>query len=93
MRALNAEEGIRPFSEFRADAGDLWAQVRRTHSAVVLTQRGQTSAVVLDLAEYRWLVNELDLLRDIDAASRELERGEELFPRAAKARVLARLWE
>ncbi|QQR75865.1 MAG: type II toxin-antitoxin system Phd/YefM family antitoxin [Holophagales bacterium] len=91
MRAFNVEEDIRPLSEFRADAAGLLARVRRTKRALVLTQRGHTSAVVLDPAEYQRLVDELDLLRDIHAASRELESGEGVSHRAAKARALARL--
>lgn len=92
-RAINVEEDIRQFSEFRADAAGLLAQVRCTMHVLVLTQRGHTSAVVLDPAVYQRLVDELELLRDIHAASRELERGEEVSQRAVKAQALARLWE
>lgn len=91
MRTLNVEEDIRPLSEFRADAAGLIAQVRRTKRALVLTQRGHTSAVVLDPSEYQRLVDELELLRDIHAATEQVDRGEAVSQRAAKARALAGL--
>lgn len=91
MRTINVEEDIRPLSEFRADAAGLLAQVRRTKRALVLTQRGHTSAVVLDASEYQRLVDELELLRDIHTATRELERGEGVPHRMAKSGALARL--
>jgi len=91
MKTINVEEDIRPLSEFRADAAGLLAKIRRTKRALVLTQRGHTSAVVLDASEYQRLVDELELLRDLHAASRQLERGEGVPQRAAKARAMARL--
>jgi prevent-host-death family protein len=91
MLTINVEEDIRPLSEFRADAAGLLAQVRRTKRALILTQRGHTSAVVLDASEYQRLVNELELLRDIHTAAQQLERGEGVSHRAAKSRALSRL--
>jgi antitoxin YefM len=91
MKPINVEEDIRPLSEFRADAAGLLAQVRRTKRALVLTQRGHTSAVVLDASEYQRLVDELELLRDIDAATGQLARGEGVSQRRAQARALARV--
>lgn len=91
MRSINVEEDIRPLSEFRADAAGLLAQVRRTKRALVLTQRGHTSAVVLDASEYQRLIDELELLRDVHAATEQLERGEGVAHRAAKVRALANL--
>jgi len=91
MRTLNVEEDIRPLSEFRADAAGLLAQVRRTKRALVLTQRGHTSAVVLDPSEYQRLVNELELLRDLHTAAQQLDRGEGSPHQSAKTLALARL--
>ncbi len=91
MKPINVEEDIRPLSEFRADAAGMLAKLRRTKRALVLTQRGHTSAVVLEASEYQRLVDELELLRDLHAASRQLERGEGVPHRAARARALARL--
>ena len=91
MRSINIEEDIRPLSEFRADAAGLLARVRRTKRALVLTQRGHTSAVVLDVSEYQRLLDELELLRDVQAGLRQVEAGEGVPHTEAKKRALARL--
>ena len=91
MKTLNLEEDIRPLSEFRADAAGLLAGIRRSKRPLVLTQRGHTSAVVLDVSEYQRLVDELELLRDIRTAVRQLEAGEGVAHGEARRRALARL--
>ena len=91
MRSINIEEDIRPLSEFRADAAGLLARVRRTKRALVLTQRGHTAAVVLDVSEYQRLLDELELLRDVQTGLRQVEAGEGVSHTEAKKRALARL--
>jgi prevent-host-death family protein len=91
MAGLNLAEDIRPLSEFRADAAGFLERVRRTKRALVLTRRGRTSAVVLDVSEYQRLLDELDLLRDIHTALGQVERGQAVPHREAKRRALAKL--
>ena len=91
MRSLNLEEDIRPLSEFRADAAGLLAQVRRTKRALVLTQRGHTSAVVLDVSEYQRLVDELQPLRDVHASLGQIGAGAGVAQAQAKKLAVARL--
>src|SRR5262249_47739697 len=61
MISLNLEEDIRPLSEFRADAAAMIQKIRETGRALVLTQRGHSSAVVLAIREYQQLLDELEL--------------------------------
>jgi len=91
MPVINLEEDIRPLSEFRADAAGMLARVRQTKRVLVLTQRGHTSAVVLDVSEYQRLLDELEVLRDVHAALRQIEGGEGVPHGKAKRRALARL--
>ena len=91
MVTINLEEDIRPLSEFRADAAGFLERIRRTKRALVLTQRGHTSAVVLDVSEYQRILDELDLLRDVHTALRQIEQGEGVPHQEAKRRALARL--
>ena len=44
---------IRPVSEFRANAAELIDQVRESGRPLILTQRGHSAAVVLDVAALR----------------------------------------
>ncbi|HEX4960102.1 MAG TPA: type II toxin-antitoxin system Phd/YefM family antitoxin [Thermoanaerobaculia bacterium] len=91
MPRVNLERDIRPLSEFRADAAGMIQKVRETRRALVLTQRGHSSAVVLDIGEYQHLLDELDLLRDICTAARQLDEGQGVSHREAQSQALARL--
>ncbi|MEM7356215.1 MAG: type II toxin-antitoxin system Phd/YefM family antitoxin [Acidobacteriota bacterium] len=83
------DKDIRPLSEFRANAASLVQQVRETKRPLVLTQRGHSAAVVVDVAEFERLVDELELLRDIRLAERQLDQGQGIPHNEAKARVMA----
>ncbi|HEX3526660.1 MAG TPA: type II toxin-antitoxin system Phd/YefM family antitoxin [Thermoanaerobaculia bacterium] len=91
MISLNLEEDIRPLSEFRADAAALIQKIRETGRALVLTQRGHSSAVVLAIREYQQLLEELELLRDLQTAARQIEDGLGVPQEEAKRQALARL--
>jgi len=92
MISLNLEEDIRPLSEFRADAAAMSQKIRETGRALVLTQRGHSSAVVLAIREYQQLLDELELLRDLQTAARhQIEDGLGVPQEEARRQALARL--
>ncbi|MEM1041661.1 MAG: type II toxin-antitoxin system Phd/YefM family antitoxin [Bacteroidota bacterium] len=91
MSHIHPTQDIRSLSDFRANAASLIKHVRQTRRPLVLTQHGQGTAVVLDAHEYERLIDELDLLRDVQAAEADLAAGGGLGHEAAKAQVLARL--
>lgn len=91
MRRPNLTSDIKPVSEFRANAAELIEQVRNTRRPLVLTQRGHSAAVVLDVEEYESLLEELDLLRDIRTAEKEIRNGKGVSNREAKAQIRARV--
>lgn len=91
MRRPNLTSDIKPVSEFRANAAELIEQVRNTRRPLVLTQRGHSAAVVLDVEEYESLLEELDLLRDIRLAEKEIKSGKGVSNREAKALIRARV--
>jgi prevent-host-death family protein len=90
MRHPKIDRDIKPVSEFRANAAELIEQVRNTRRPLVLTQRGHSAAVVLDATDYAELVEELELLRDIRTAMKQVEAGEVLSNREAKAELRRR---
>jgi prevent-host-death family protein len=69
------DEDIRPVTEFRENAASLIRQVQQTKRALVLTQRGHSAAVLLDVGEYERMLGELELRREIEAAEREIAEG------------------
>jgi prevent-host-death family protein len=72
---MKPSRDIQPVTEFRANAAQFIEQVRTTGAPMFLTQHGQGAAVLLDIAAYEALVDELDLLRDVQTAERQLAGG------------------
>lgn len=91
MNRIHLGQDIRPLSEFRANAAALIKQLQTTRRPLVLTQRGHSAAVVLDVQEYERLLEEVELLRDVHAAEQELEAGGGLPHEEAKAQIRSRL--
>ena len=91
MTRIRLDQDIKPLSEFRANASALVRQLRVTRRPLVLTQRGHSAAVVLEVGEYEQLLEELALLRDVRTAERQLEEGQGIPQNEARAQVLARL--
>ncbi|MFQ5741668.1 MAG: type II toxin-antitoxin system Phd/YefM family antitoxin [Acidobacteriota bacterium] len=93
MRRIHLKEDIKPVTEFRANAATLIEQIRETKRALVLTQRGHSAAVVVDVGEYERMVEELELLRDIHAAEEQLTEGRGIGHGEARQQVLKALGE
>ena len=89
-RRLKLHTDIRPVSEFRANAAELIEQVKESGRPLVLTQRGHSAAVVLDVAEYERMVEEIELLSDVRTSIRQIDAGEGLSNRDAKAELRRR---
>jgi len=75
MRKLKPSRDIQPVTEFRANAAQFIEQVQATGQPVVLTQHGRSAAVLLDVASYEAMVDELALLRDIRTAEEQVASG------------------
>ena len=90
MARTHLAEDIQPLSAFRANAASSIGHLRRTKRALVLTQRGRSAAVVLDVAEYQNLIDELDTLRDVHRAARQLEAGKGIAHAIVKKSLLKR---
>ena len=91
MTRIHLQEDIRPLSEFRTHTAALLQQVRETKRALVLTQRGHSAAVVVDVVEYQRLMDELQLLRDIHLAEKQLAEGSGVSHQQARKQVLSDL--
>ena len=87
---INLETDVKPVSEFRANAAELIEQVRESGRPLVLTQRGKSAAVVLDVGGYESLLSEIELLRDVRTAVEQLDAGDGVTNRSAKAELRKR---
>lgn len=91
MRRIKLTEDIRPLSEFRANAAAMLRRIRESRRSLVLTQRGRSAAVVLDVGEYENLLEELELLRDIHRAEQQIAAGEGIPHEEAREQLRRRL--
>jgi len=86
---LNAD--VHPLSEFRSNSSRIIAQVHKTRRPVVITQHGKSSAVLLDVDEFERMVEKLELLDDIETASRQVEEGGGIADQQVRERVRSRI--
>jgi prevent-host-death family protein len=91
MPKLKPSEDIRPLSEFRANVAAVVEHLQDTKRPVILTQRGRSAAVLLDVETYENLLEEIALLRDVRTAEAEVAAGQGLAHQRAKAHLLARI--
>jgi antitoxin YefM len=64
--------------------------VKTSRRPLVLTQRGHSAAVVLDVAEYERMVEEIDLLSDVRTAMHQLQSGQAVSNRDANTELRKR---
>ena len=88
MQRIQLDEDIQPLSEFRANVALFIEKVRKTKRPLVITQRGKSAAVMMDVAEYEKLLEKLELLSDIQIAESQINRGEGVNHEDAKRKVL-----
>jgi len=90
-RHLRIATDIKPVSDFRANAAGMIEQVKTSGRPLVLTQRGESAAVLLDVAVYSELIEELELLSDLRTAMKQVDEGQVVSNREAKAELRKRL--
>jgi prevent-host-death family protein len=90
MRRSKLDTDVKPVSEFRANAAELLEHVKTSGRPLVLTQRGHSAAVVLDVVAYEGMVEEIEMLRDVRTAVKQIDAGKGLTNREAKAELRRR---
>lgn len=91
MSRIQLDEDIRPLSEFRANVASFIDKVRETKRPVVITQRGKSAAILLDVSEYEALMQKIELLADIHLAEKQLADGLGIEHDEAKNQMKSRL--
>jgi prevent-host-death family protein len=89
-RQPKLDRDIRPVSDFRANAAELIEGIRRSGRPLVLTQRGRSAAVVLGVADFERMVEEIEVLSDIRTAVGQIDDGKGVSNRDAKAELRRR---
>ena len=78
---LYPTEDIRPVTDFRNHAAEILAQVKTTKRPVVITQKGKSTAVLVDAEHYERQQELLELLQKIAKGVKAAEEGR-LIPHA-----------
>lgn len=91
MPRLRPSTDVRPVTEFRANTSAFLDQVQATKRPVILTQHGRSAAVLLDVAVYENMLDEVALLRDIRAAEQQVAKGRTTAHGVVARRLKARL--
>ncbi len=91
MRRIQLDEDVRPLSEFRANVAAFIEKVRKTKRPLVVTQRGKSAAVLLDVGEYEALIDELELLQDIRTGEKQINDGKGVNHKEARKEILKSL--
>ena len=81
---------IKPVSEFRANAAEMIEQVKTSGRPLVLTQRGHSAAVILDVADYERMIEEIELLSDVRTSLQQIDSGHAVSNADAKAELRRR---
>lgn len=91
MERINLNPDIKPLSEFRANATACIKQVHDTKRPIVITQHGNSSAVLMDVQEYEALLEKLELLQDIRLAEAQISNDQGFPHDQVKNQILAKL--
>ena len=89
--AIDLEADIKPVTDFRANSAAMLDQIHLSKRPIILTQRGRSTAVVLDIRRYQAIIDELDELRDITRGIADADAARVVDHEEARKRVLERL--
>lgn len=85
------DQDVHSLSKFRAQVASFIQQVHKTHRPVVITHRGKSTAVLLDVSDYESILEKLELIQDIGDAELQIDRGYGIEHDIAEKRVLSQL--
>jgi prevent-host-death family protein len=81
---------IKPISYVKANAAELIRELNELREPLVITQNGEATAVMQDVASYEQTQETLALLKILALGNRQIEQGEVVSVADALARVRRR---
>lgn len=87
MRRIQLDQDVQPLSEFRANVASFIEKVRSTKRPLVITQRGKSAAVMLDVSEYEALLAKIELLTEMQTAETQIKREESIKHDEARKKI------
>lgn len=84
MHRLRIDQETLPLSEFGINPAFFLKQVHNTKRPLVITEQGKGLAVLLDVAEYEAMQEQIEVLQDIHTALGQLNAGQGIEHSKAK---------
>ena len=91
MQKLRIDQDIKPLSEVRKGMATYIKQIHETKRPLIITQRGRSAAVLIDVQEFEAMQEKIELLSDIHSSLRQLEKGEGISHKDAENMLLERI--
>jgi len=88
MSRLHFDQDIQPLSDFRAGAASFIRQINETRRPILITQRGKSVAVVIDVSEYEAMQEKIELLEEVQKAKAQLSAGLGISNSDARSKIL-----
>ncbi len=91
MQKLRIDQDIKPLSEVRNGMATYIKQIHETKRPLIITQRGKSAAVLIDVQEFEAMQEKIELLTDIHSSLSQLEKGEGIKHKDAKNMLLEQI--
>jgi prevent-host-death family protein len=69
------QEAIKPISYVKAHAADIILNITESRTPIIITQNGEATAVLQDIASYEEMQESLALLKILAISRKDLEEG------------------
>ncbi len=69
------QESIKPISYVKAHAADIIREVTESRTPIIITQNGEATAVLQDIASYEEIQESLALLKILALSRKDVEEG------------------
>ncbi len=93
MQKIKFDQDIIPLSEVRNGIATYIKQIHETKRPLIITQRGKSAAVLVDVQEFEAMQEKIELLSDIRSSLNQLEKGNGISHSDAKNILLKRISE
>jgi len=91
MQKLRIAQDIRPLSEVRNGMATYIKQIHETKRPLIITQRGKSAAVLIDVQEFEAMQEKIELLSDVQSSLSQLAKGKGIDHKDAKNMLLQRI--
>jgi prevent-host-death family protein len=72
---LNLVEDIRPISYVKSHTAEILKQIEEKNNPVVITQNGEAKAVLMDVKNYQYIMDTINLLKILSIGENDIKNG------------------